>query len=169
MTIFIPAIILFVILFLFLSIWIYKGTKKEREETKANLFHVIGTAFILAMAPTVAITLVLLALFGSTNVANTVFSLNISTSQLIFLTISLFLYLYTIDSFICVLVEHIMGNNIFNHIALLLIRILAFYGIGLIFGLSQTSNFLIAIVVACIVFFIEYLQENNKAENKSSR
>lgn len=159
MTIIILATVIFIILFLLLFIWIYKSEKEEIKRKKGKIFAVIGTAFILALAPIVAIVLVLLALFGSTNIANTIFSLNISTTQLMFLTISLFIYLYTIDSFISVLVEHIIGKkDIFHLIALLLIRILAFYMIGLVFGLNQTSDFIIALIVSFIIFFVEFFE-----------
>lgn len=44
---------------------------------------------------------------------------------------------------------------VFNLVIVLLVRILAFYTIRLIFNLNQTSNFIIAIVVSFIIFFIE--------------
>lgn len=168
MKIIIPLIVVFIILFLLIFKWIYSDNKNELEEKKANLFHVIGTAFVLALAPTVAIALVLLALFGSTTIVNTLFSLHITTNQLMLLSISLFIYLYSIDSIIAVAVEHTIGKNIFHPIALLLIRILAFYMIGLVFGLNQTSSFIIAAGVAFIIFFIEVFEVLHQTNEKTS-
>ncbi|QHS23752.1 hypothetical protein GWK91_12685 [Virgibacillus sp. MSP4-1] len=163
MTIIIPTIAVFIISFLLLSVWIYKNEKEEIKKKKGKIFAVMATAFILALAPTAVIGLVLFALFGSTNLVNTIFSLDISTSTLMLLTVSLVIYLYTIDSLLSLLVEHIMGRvNIFNHLILLLIRILAFYTIGLIFDLNQKSNVILAVIVAFIILLFEAF--NNKKE-----
>ncbi|WP_164669978.1 hypothetical protein [Virgibacillus doumboii] len=169
MTIITPIIIVFVISFLLLFIWIFKGEKEEIKKKKGKVFAAIAAAFILGLAPTVVIALLLFALFGSTNIANTMFSLDVNTSKLMLLTVVLVIYLYTVDSFFSVLIQHITGKgkDIFYHIAILLIRILAFYTIGLIIGLSQTSNFIIAVVASCIIFFIDNLKGKNKAKESS--
>lgn len=158
MTIIIPIICIFVISFVCILILILKGEKDELLRDKRKIFPAIMTAFILALAPTVVITVVVFTLFGSTTLVNNLFSLNISINQLMFLTVSMLIYLYTIDSFISVLVEYIMGKNVFNNIVLLFIRIIAFYYLGSIFSLNYTSNLIISFVVAFIIFLYELLK-----------
>jgi len=169
MTIITPIIIVFIVLFLIVFIWIFKNEKEEIKKKKEKVFVAIATAFILALAPTAVIALILFALYGSTQVANTIFSLDVNTSKLMLLTVVLVGYLYTIDTFFSVLIQHIIGSgkDIFYRIGIFLIRILAFYGIGLMFGLSQESSFLIAVVVSLITLFADYLQENNKTKESS--
>ena len=143
---------------------IYSGEKEKIRAEKGKIFPAIGAAFILALAPTVALVFILFALFGSSSFINTIFSLNIKTSQLVLLTIAFFVYLYTIDNIIEFAVNYILGKLIFSLVIVLLVRILALYTIGLIFNLNQTSNFTIALIISSIIFFVEIIQLSKKSK-----
>lgn len=82
-------------------------------------------------------------------------------------TLSLFVYLYTIDSIIAVLIKHILGiESIFNYIILLFVRILFFYFIGLLVGLNQLNNFIIAVIIAFLIFLFEFFKFLNTAKEE---
>lgn len=169
MKIFISLLVVFIISFFLVFKLVYSGNKEETEEEKLNFFLVIFVSFLLALLPTAAIGLMLFVLLGSANTVNMVFSLNINLNQLIVLTISFFVYLFTIDSIIEIVVKHILGKNIFYYSMLLLIRIGAFYLIGDLVGLTQTINVTFSIGVALLILFIEILYNlREKYKNKES-
>lgn len=169
MKIFISLLVVFIISFFLVFKLVYSGNKEETEEGKLNFFLVIFVSFLLALLPTAAIGLMLFVLLGSANTVNMVFSLNINLNQLIVLTISFFVYLFTIDSIIEIVVKHILGKNIFYYSMLLLIRIGAFYLIGDLVGLTQTINVTFSIGVALLILFIEILYNlREKYKNKES-
>ena len=162
MKIIILLITIFIALFLLVFSMIYKGEKREIKAKKRKIFPAIGAAFILASAPTLVFGAVLFLLFGSVSFVNITFLLDISTNQLAFLVIAFFIYLYTIDNIVEFATNYILGEHIFNLIIVLLIRILAFYTIGLMFNLNQTSNLIITSAVSSITFFIEILKLSKK-------
>src|SRR5699024_2838585 len=91
--------------------------KKRNKIKKGSIFAAITTAIILALAPTIIIFIILFAIFGTTILTNNVFSLDINVSQLMIFTLSLFVYLYTIDCIIAVLIKHILGiESIFYYL-----------------------------------------------------
>lgn len=154
--------VVFIISFLLIFTFIYKDNKKEPVEKRGNLFLVIVTAFLLALAPTVVFALFLFVILGSSSVVNMLFSLHISTKLLILLSVFLLIYLFTVDSIIEIILKHILGKNMFYMIILLLIRMLAFYAIGLAIGVKQPSSFKIAIGVSLIIFVLEILYGMNE-------
>lgn len=156
---------IFIISFLLLFIFIYKGNKKESETEKISFFLVIVVAGLLALAPTIVITIILFVLLGSTTAINMLFTLQIDMKQLILLAVFLLIYLFSIDSIIESIIKYIVRVNIFYFIILLFIRILAIYIIGLALGLDQTTSFIIASGVSLIVLILEvlyHLSEKNK-------
>lgn len=155
----ISLLVIFMISFILLFLFIFKGNKQEPEEEKLNLLLVILVSFILALAPTVAMGIILFVLLGSVNIVNFTFSLHIRLNELIILAISFFAYLLTIDSIIEIIVKHILGKNTYYYIAILLIRIGVFYIIGDFIGLTQTASIVMATGVAITILFIEILYE----------
>lgn len=115
MKIVISIMSVFMISFLLISTFVYKNNKKEPEEKRGGLLLVIVTAFFLALAPTVVIALILFVLLGSVATVNMLFLLQISTKQLILISISLLVYLFSIDSMIEIAIKHILGKNIFYY------------------------------------------------------
>lgn len=148
----------FIISFLLILKMVYSGNKEESEENKMNLFLVILVTFLLALLPTLAIAIILFVLIGSVSSIKLLFSLDISTSQLILLAISLFIYLFTLDNLVETFLRYLIGKKILNYVMLLLIRILVFYLIGLAIGLKETNSFTIAAGVAIIICLIEASQ-----------
>lgn len=168
MRLIIPIIILFTILFLSLSIWIYQGEKEEIQRNRLRIFTVIGTALILSFIPSIVVAIALFGLFGSTNIINMLFSLQIDKNHLIFLALTLIVYLFTLDSLFELIAEAIMGKNSISIIILFLVRISAFYILGIVFNLKQSSAFTIAIGVAVITLLLDIhkLIKNKRDINK---
>ncbi|MBO0992552.1 hypothetical protein [Bacillus sp. SD088] len=169
MKILVLLMIVFSISFLLIYTIVYKENKKEDREKKLNGFGLLFVACLLALAPTAVIALVLFVLLSSTSAVNMLFSLQISTKQLIILVISFIIYWFSLDSLIEIIVKHIVGKNPFYYILLLCIRIFAAYTIGLFIGLNQLNNFAIATGATMIVLLIEILYElHEKKKDESS-
>lgn len=158
MALILPIIIIFTALFLCLSIWILKSEKEELKEKRARFHHVLGTALILAIVPTVILALIIFALFGSVNIVNTLFSFDISAKRLTLLTLALLIYLFTLDYLVEKSIEIIVEKNIAYTIILFLTRVFAFYMIGFLFNLKQISNFILASGAALIIFLFDIYQ-----------
>lgn len=73
------------------------------------------------------------------------------------LAISFLIYLFVIDDLIEFIVKYIVGENIFYHVVILLIRTTIFYWIGAFTSLSQTVRATTAAGVAVIILIIESL------------
>ena len=168
MKIVITLIVIFIISFLLIFKFIYNENRKEPKEEKANIFMVIFISLFFSLLITGTLGLSIFVLIGSTNIVNIMFSLNISMNELIILAISFFVYLFFLDDILEIIVEHIVGKNIYYTIVLILIRIGIFYVIGNIVGLAQTVSITIATGVTFIIFLIEvlsHLRESNKQKN----
>lgn len=169
MKIVITLFVAFIISFLLIFTFVYRGNKQEPEKEKDGLVMVTFVSVMLALLPTVLIGIILFILLGSANTFNMIFSLDISTNQLIVLAISLLIYLFTIDSIIEIIMKYILGKNIFFYSILLLIRIFAFYVIGRLIGLNETVSITVAAGVTFIILLIEtlyILREKNKYNDK---
>lgn len=165
MKLIIPIIIVFTILFSVLFIWVYHGEKKEIQKNKLNILTAIGTAFILALAPSVLLMVILLGIFGSTNIINTLFSLQISMNQLIILTIVLLFYLFTVDNILEMGVKIIIGKNFIYFLIMFLLRIFLIFLIGLVFNLAQQKSIIIAISIAFIMLLIDFIETSMFKKN----
>src|SRR5690606_40803456 len=102
--IFTPIISIFVILSLLIFIWILRNEQKK-QNNNIKLFHILITSFIFSSVITFVFSFILLVLLGSTNLIDTLHSLRIPENQLILLSISFFIYLFTIDTLIGYIVE----------------------------------------------------------------
>src|SRR5699024_3028391 len=94
---------------------------------------------------------IMFILLGSTNVINVIFSLDISTKQIIILAAILLVYLFTIDNVFEIACELLVGKNMASILVMLLIRIFVFYLIMLLIGSNQKSGFTMAIGVAMLI------------------
>ena len=153
----ITLIVVFIISILLIFKLVYSENRQESKEEKISFFMVIFISLAFSLIITGTIGLSIFALLGSTNIVNIIFSLNISTNQLIILAISFFVYLFILDDIIEFIVEYIIGKNIFYAIVLALIRIGIFYVIGNTVGLNQTVSITIATGVTFITLLIEVL------------
>src|SRR5690606_3706219 len=130
------------------------------------LFHILITSFIFSSVITFVFSFILLVLLGSTNLIDTLHSLRIPENQLILLSISFFIYLFTIDTLIGYIVEIITGKNFVYTIVLFFSRIFAFYIIGALLNLEHNSNVPISIGIALVIFIIElYSVLNSKKQS----
>lgn len=149
------TVIIFVLLFLVLFGWMLISEKKENKLTRGGIFGLTIAAFFLALLITLVLGLGLFTLFGSIKMTNTLFDLELNMKQIGVVFIAYLIFLLTVDNVIDFLVKHIIGENLFYPIFLLLIRTFTLHMIGLIIGIQQTSSFIIAGVVAFIIFLIE--------------
>jgi len=166
MGIIITLIITFIITFSLFFLFIQKDRKKEEE--RDNIFIVILGTALLSLVPTAVIAFFLLALLGSTTAMNILFSLNISSNQLIILAIALLVYLFSIDSILENIVAYIIGKNLFYYLILFVARIIATYTIALMVGLNETNGLMIAAGASLIIFLLEgfyWLGKKNKKVN----
>lgn len=157
--------IIFIISFLLLFKWIYSSEKKESKAEKLNLFHVVITAFTLALILTIVMTIIILVLLGSTNIANFVFSLQLGKSELIKIAIYFFIYLILLDNIVEIIVKLLVGKDTYPFV-LFLIHIFFFYMIGLFAGLNQLNSFSISFGVAFIILLIETLYNRIEKSKK---
>lgn len=173
MSMIISVISVFVLSFLILFIWMYKNEQHGDKEFKIH--HLLIAAVFLALVPTLLLALILFTFFGSTTIINSLFGFDISKGSLILISISFVVYTFTLDTLIAMVLEVIIGDNILTRVALFLSRVYAFYAIGMTFGLVQTGSFVIAIVIAILMFAFDYfnigemkLQMMKIDKNKSS-
>lgn len=157
MKIILALAIVYIISFILLLKLVYSGNKKEPSADQLGIFLIIFVAGALALAPTVAIGIILFVILGSTSLVDMIFSLNISINQLIILAISLLVYLFTLDHMIDTILRYTLGENIIYHSAKCIIRIGAFYLIGEIIAIRQTVNMTMAVGTAIIILAIEAL------------
>ncbi|NGP44808.1 hypothetical protein G4V62_07490 [Bacillaceae bacterium SIJ1] len=161
--------IIFIIAFGLIFLFFFKENQKHKD--KDHLFLVIGGAFLFALVFLVAFALIIFTLFGATSIINHVFSLQITSNQLMIFTIAAFIYLYTVDNVCEVLTEYMIGNNIAGVFFLALTRIVGLFFIGHFLRMSKNTSLALAIGVALIVLTIEWLdhvREKHKAQTHSS-
>jgi len=162
------ALTIFLLSFTLLFPWIYKTEKRDRKE--AGIWRLVGTSIgiglVLALFITVIITFLFLVLVGSTKVLNSLFSLHISGRALFWLALCFFLYLFTLDHIFGVAVELLIGKNVLSLIFLTIVRMIAFYLIGIFFHFKHTENLIIAIGVTlfvCLFDVYDLLKERKEA------
>lgn len=160
-------ICIFLVSFLFMFLWFFRNEQKESREKKVRWFSVIGTAFVFALVFTVVFSIMLIALLGAANVINVLFSLKISTNQILILVIALFIYLLTVDSLIELGIEILVGKNFVYTLVLFFTRLFAFYMIGVILHVEQTANFVISAGVAFLIFIFEIYRLSNQKLDKT--
>ncbi|MFD2706743.1 hypothetical protein [Salibacterium lacus] len=148
-------IVVFVLFFLFATIVIVSS--KEEKHRKPKIVSTLAIACVLAIFPTAVLALFLFAMLGSSVFVQQLFSLDVSFQQILTITVCLFIYWYTVDSIIEKIVQHVMGPAMLHRVVVLLTRIFAFYTIGAITGINQTSSLLIAAAVSLLLLLIELI------------
>lgn len=144
-------ILSFILLFLFLS------KENKKEESKDSILSVIFGSILFALIITIVITFFLFLLIGSTSVIDTIFSLHITTNQLIVIGISFLVYWLTVDSVLEKVFEYFMGETIYTAFCLAVTRVAAFYIIGILMKLEQHIDLTISIGVSVILLLIDVL------------
>lgn len=140
----------------------YRSNKQEKEK-KSVLILMLG-AGLFSLLFTLLLAFFLLIMMGSTVVIDSLFTLNISTNQLIKIAISYVIYWLTLDTLFEKLCEYVLGKNYYARVMIALSRIVIFYIIGSLIGLTARINFTLSIGVALIFLIIDalYLLRKNK-------
>ncbi len=155
MAIIILISIIFILSFVLIFRMVYKGERQEKQEDKGSMWLVLFVTTLLALLVVGALGFMLLVLFGSLNVANSLFGLEFDLKQLVLLTVFFFIYLFTADSIFQNVIEFLLRPILFQRITNLLIRILAFGLIGTWTGLNSTEAILLATGTAVILLLVE--------------
>ena len=155
--------VIFILSFLLLFWFIHHENKKE--ENKDSLLTLVVVAILFSVIITFVFAFFLFLIMGSTNVIDTIFSLNINTNQLIVIGISFLIYWLTIDNIFEKFFEYLLGENIYAILSLALSRVASFYIIGIIIKLNEVINMTISIGVSLILLAIDvlYFFKNNKS------
>lgn len=140
----------------------------KREDTKERLSNalLIFVAILFAVFITVVFACLFFIIVGSANVMNSMFSLNMSTEQLIVMSISFFVYWITIDNIFETLFEHLFGKSVYALLSLMLSRVASFYLIGIFIPLNEVVNLTFSIGVALIISTIDGLYFFRKEKKK---
>ena len=155
--------VIFIISFLLLF-WFVRH-KNEKEENKDSLITLAIVSVIFSVIITSVFAFFLFVIIGSTSVIDKIFSLNLTTDQLLLIGISFLIYWLTIDNIFEKLFEYMLGENIFAVLFLALSRVVSFYIIGIIIKLNEPVNIAVSIGVPLIILVIDtlYYFKNNKS------
>lgn len=159
MQIIITLVVTFIIAYSLIFLLIYRTNKKEKRNERINIAFVLLVTFILALIPTAIIAFFLFALIGSTNIINTVFSLELSLNTLIILSIIFLLYLFTLDYIIELSIEILLGKNNAYYITLFFVRTFIFFIICALFQLNDRVSFLVALSMSLILICFDYISD----------
>jgi len=154
--------VIFIISFLLLF-WFVRH-KNEKEENKDGLITLVIVSVIFSLIITSVFAFFLFVIIGSTSVIDKMFSLNLTTDQLLLIGISFLIYWLTIDNIFEKLFEYMLGESIFAVLFLALSRIVSFYIIGITIKLNEPVNMAVSIGVPLIILAIDtlYYFKNNK-------
>jgi len=155
--------VIFIISFLLLF-WFVRH-KNEKEENKDSLITLVIVSVIFSVIITAVFAFFLFVIIGSTSVIDKMFSLNLTTDQLLLIGISFLIYWLTIDNIFEKLFEYMLGESIFAVLFLALSSVVSFYIIGIIIKLNEPVNMAVSIGVPLIVLVIDtlYYFKNNKS------
>ncbi|MFF5996046.1 hypothetical protein AAGS61_15035 [Lysinibacillus sp. KU-BSD001] len=159
-SIFLAAI--FIISFLLLFWFVRHENKKE--EKKDSLITLAIVSAIFSVIITSVFAFFLFIIIGSTSVIDKIFSLNLTTNQLLLIGISFLIYWLTIDNIFEKLFEYMLGENVFSILLLAFSRVMPFYIIGILLKLNEFINMTVSVGVPLILLVIDtlYYFKNNK-------
>ncbi|MCM3442180.1 hypothetical protein AB3Z07_14650 [Metabacillus halosaccharovorans] len=155
MNISIFLLIIFILSFLILFWFTHHENKKE--EKKDGLLTLLVVAGTFSVIITLVFALFLFLIMGSTSVIDIMFSLELTTNQLLVIGISFLIYWFTIDNILGKFFEYLLGENIYALLALAISRLVSFYMIGTLIKLNEDMNMTISIGVSIILLSIEVL------------
>lgn len=153
----ITIFLLFIFILSFIILFLYLSKENKKEESKDSIPMVVFSSVLFAFIITIFIAFFLFILIGSTTVIDTLFSLDITTNQLIVIGISFLVYWLSIDSIFEKVFESFMGETLYTALSLAITRVAAFYIIGILMKLDQYTNLSISIGVSVILFIIDVL------------
>ena len=148
---------------------LFKSDRKEKPDDKASIWLVSFVSFLLALLITAIFGGLALVLLGTLNVANVMFSIDVSASKLIVLTVCYFIYLFTIESVPETIINFLISIKLFQQILLALVRILVFGMIAALVGLNYEQSLLIATGSAIVLLIIELLYDFKQKSDQPSQ
>ncbi|WP_026561454.1 hypothetical protein [Bacillus sp. J37] len=154
--------IIFILSFLILF-W-FTHHENQKEEKKDRLLTLLIVAGMFSVIITFVFVLFLFLIMGSTSVIDIMFSLELTTNQLLVIGISFLIYWFTIDHILGKVFEYVLGENIYAIIALAVSRVVSFNMIGMFIKLNEVMNMTISIGVSLILLSIEMLYVLRKKE-----
>ena len=157
------------LIFIFIFPMVFKGERKEKPDDKASIWLVSFVSFLLALLITAIFGGLALVLLGTLNVANVMFSIDVSASKLIVLTVCYFIYLFTIESVPETIINFLISIKLFQQILLALVRILVFGMIAALVGLNYEQSLLIATGSAIVLLIIELLYDFKQKSDQPSQ
>lgn len=149
----------FIVSFVLLSIWIRKSNRKDETEERMSVVLIMGVAGVFALLLTGVAAFFWFLFLGSTNVINTLFSLEISKKDLLLMSVVYLVFIFTLDNIFQVLVKLLTSQKYMFYFLMLWIRMVAFYLIGDFFSLTHYTNIVISGGVALIWSLLELLYE----------
>ncbi|MDV2583329.1 hypothetical protein [Alkalibacillus haloalkaliphilus] len=147
----------FAISFILIYNFIKCENNKEPYSEQMNATMVVVVAALLALPILVVVGAFTFAIIGSVSLIDIMFSLNLSTSQLVILGVIFIIYLYTLDSLFELTLKNFIKQVLLYTLLIFLVRVGAFYIIGSIIGLPKQTGLAIAIGVSVTVLLIEFL------------
>lgn len=149
----------FIVSFVLLSIWIRKSNRKDETEERMSVVLIMGVAGVFALLLTGVAAFFWFLFLGSTNVINTLFSLDLSKRELLLMSVVYLVFIFTLDNIFQVLVKLLTSQKYMFYFLMLWIRMVAFYLIGDFFSLTHYTNIVISGGVALIWSLLELLYE----------
>ncbi|GEN45418.1 hypothetical protein [Alkalibacillus haloalkaliphilus] len=147
----------YTISFILIYNFIKRQNRNEPYSERMNPLMVVVVAALLALPILVVVGAFTFAIIGSVSLIDIMFSLNLSTSQLVILGVIFIIYLYTLDSLFELILKNFIKHVLLYTLFIFLVRVGAFYIIGSIIGLAEQTGLAIAIGVSATVLLIEIL------------
>ena len=165
MNIFVVLIIIFILSFLGIY-WLVR-TVDNKNESKDSVLTLLSVTFVFSILSTLFFAFVLFVIIGSTSVVNKVFSLSLTTNQLVTIGISIFIYSLTLDNVLEKVFEYLFNKSMLAIVVLTLSRIVSFYIIGFLLKLNETTNITISVGVSLILLVVDglyYYRDQSKVK-----
>lgn len=165
MNIFVVLIIIFILSFLGIY-WLVR-TVDNKNESKDSVLTLLSVTFVFSILSTLFFAFVLFVIIGSTSVVNKVFSLSLTTNQLVTIGISIFIYSLTLDNVLEKVFEYLFNKSMLAIVVLTLSRMVSFYIIGFLLKLNETTNITISVGVSLILLVVDglyYYRDQSKVK-----
>ena len=165
----VKIVIILAIIFIlsFLGIYWLVRTVDNKNESKDSVLTLLSVTFVFSILSTLFFAFVLFVIIGSTSVVNKVFSLSLTTNQLVTIGISIFIYSLTLDNVLEKVFEYLFNKSMLAIVVLTLSRMVSFYIIGFLLKLNETTNITISVGVSLILLVVDglyYYRDQSKVK-----
>jgi len=160
-------VLIIIFILSFLGIYWLVRTVDNKNESKDSVLTLLSVTFVFSILSTLFFAFVLFVIIGSTSVVNKVFSLSLTTNQLVTIGISIFIYSLTLDNVLEKVFEYLFNKSMLAIVVLTLSRIVSFYIIGFLLKLNETTNITISVGVSLILLVVDglyYYRDQSKVK-----